>query len=77
MKSAELRKKTIDELQSILSDTHAEYFKHMLSARSNQLKETHLLSQTRRQVARVNTLLREKLHATAADTNASKADTSQ
>jgi large subunit ribosomal protein L29 len=60
MKMAELREKSVKELQSILSDANAEHFKHMLGLRSNQLKETHLVRDGRRQIARIKTVLNEK-----------------
>ena len=56
----ELREKSADELQSTLIDLRKEEFGLRMQRASGQLGQTHLLKTTKRDIARVKTVLREK-----------------
>lgn len=60
MKAAELRDKTADELADELLRLRKEQFALRMQRASEQLPQTHLLTETRRDIARVKTVLREK-----------------
>lgn len=61
MKTAELRQKTIDELkQSLVQNKREQFNLRMQKGGVGQLKQTHLMKQIKRTIARINTLLREK-----------------
>lgn len=62
-----LRKKKLEELVVAAQEATAEHFKHVLSLRAQQLKETHMVGQTRRQVARIKTVFNEKARALRAE----------
>lgn len=60
MKAAELREKSVEELnQELISQLEAQ-FKLRMQASTGQLNQTHLLKQTRRDIARIKTALSEK-----------------
>lgn len=61
MKTKELREKNVQELQTELLSLLREQFNLRMQLASGQLKQTHLLKQVRRTVARVKTLLAEKV----------------
>ena len=56
----ELRDKTADELQEELLRLRKEQFNLRMQRASEQLPQTHLITETRRDIARVKTLIREK-----------------
>ena len=60
MKAAELRDKTADELSDELLRLRKEQFSLRMQRASEQLPQSHLLTETRRDIARVKTVLREK-----------------
>ncbi len=60
MKATELREKTVEELNAELLSTLEEQFKLRMQASSGQQVQTHLFKQTRRDVARIKTILKEK-----------------
>ena len=60
MKAAELREKTLQELEEELVRLRREQFNLRMQRASEQLPQTHLLREARRNVARVKTLMREK-----------------
>lgn len=60
MRATELRDKSIDELKSELRSTLEQQFKLRMQSSSGQEVQTHLFRQTRRQVARIKTILKEK-----------------
>lgn len=60
MNAAELRDKTVPELNDELLRLRKEQFGLRMQRASEQLAQTHLLTQTRRDIARVKTLIREK-----------------
>ncbi|MBK8288008.1 MAG: 50S ribosomal protein L29 [Cellvibrionales bacterium] len=60
MKTADLRKKTGQELEKELNKQLEGQFKQKMQMATGQLTQTHLLKQARRDVARIKTLLKEK-----------------
>ncbi|WP_281647859.1 50S ribosomal protein L29 [Parendozoicomonas sp. Alg238-R29] len=60
MNAAELREKSVDELNTQLIDLLREQFNFRMQMTTGQLKQTHLLKQTRRDIARVKSVLTEK-----------------
>jgi large subunit ribosomal protein L29 len=60
MKASELREKSSDDLQALLLEKLNEQFKLRMQASTGQLAQTHLLTATRREIARIRTLLTEK-----------------
>ncbi|AWF79815.1 50S ribosomal protein L29 [Microbulbifer sp. EKSA008] len=60
MKTADLREKSVEELnQELLNQLEAQ-FKLRMQKSTGQLAQTHLLKQTRRDIARIKTVLTEK-----------------
>ena len=60
MKAAELREKSIEELNTQLIDLLRDQFNFRMQMTTGQLQQTHLLKQTRRDIARVKTAIAEK-----------------
>lgn len=60
MKASELRAMTPEELAGELTRLRREQFNLRMQRGSEHLPQTHLLRQTRRDVARVKTIMREK-----------------
>lgn len=60
MTAAELREKTAAELADELLRLRKEQFALRMQQASEQLPQTHLLGETRRDIARIKTVLREK-----------------
>ena len=60
MKASELREKSVEELNTQLVDLLKEQFNLRLRKSTGQLNQSHLLRQTRRDIARIKTLLTEK-----------------
>ena len=60
MKASELRDKNVQELNKELLRLRKEQFGLRMQRASEQLAQTHLLTQTRRDIARVKTLIQEK-----------------
>ena len=60
MKATELREKSVEDLNAELLKLLEEQFKLRMQKATGQLAQTHLLSQARRNIARVKTVLREK-----------------
>lgn len=60
MKASELREKTVEELNQELISQLESQFKLRMQASTGQLNQTHLLKQTRRDIARIKTTLRAK-----------------
>ena len=56
----ELREKAVDELREELVRLRKEQFNLRMQRASEQLPQTHLVTVTRRDIARVKTLIREK-----------------
>jgi large subunit ribosomal protein L29 len=60
MKANELREKSSEELQQVLLGLLKDQFKLRMQKATGQLSQTHLLSQVRRDIARVKTVLNVK-----------------
>ena len=60
MKTEELREKDVDELQTELVKLRKDHFNLRMQRVSEQLPQTHLIGETKRDIARVKTLIREK-----------------
>lgn len=60
MNASELKEKSVAELQSQLEELLSDQFKLRMQKATGQLGQTHLLRQTRRDIARVRTMLTQK-----------------
>ncbi|WP_339339225.1 50S ribosomal protein L29 [uncultured Oceanicoccus sp.] len=60
MKALELREKSVDELNAELIKLREDQFKLNMQNATGQLGQSHLLKQTRKDIARVKTVLSEK-----------------
>ena len=60
MKAQELRDKSAEELTTELTSLLGDHFKLRMQKATDQLGQTHLLKQARRDIARVKTVLKEK-----------------
>ncbi|WP_086933178.1 50S ribosomal protein L29 [Agarilytica rhodophyticola] len=60
MKAKELNEKSVDELNEELLNQLKEQFKFRMQKSTDQLNQTHLLKQTRRNIARIKTVLNQK-----------------
>ena len=60
MNAKELNEKSVDELNEELLKQLKEQFKLRMQKSTGQLNETHLLKQTRRNIARIKTVLGQK-----------------
>lgn len=60
MKASELKNKSVAELQSQLEELLSDQFKIRMQKGTGQLNQTHLVRETRRNIARVKTELASK-----------------
>ncbi len=60
MKASELRDKSVEELTAELMKAREEQFKLRMSKAAGQLGQTHLIKMSRREIARIKTVLTEK-----------------
>jgi large subunit ribosomal protein L29 len=60
MKAQDLREKSVDELSDELLRMRREQFSLRMQFASGQLGQTHLVTEMRKDIARVKTLLKEK-----------------
>ena len=60
MKASELRQKSTDELNAQLLKLRQDQFKLTMQKTTGQLSQSHLKRETKRSIARVKTVLREK-----------------
>ena len=60
MKASELSEKSVDELQAALGDELKQQFKLRMQLSTGQLNESHLVMQTRRNIARIKTAINSK-----------------
>lgn len=60
MKGSELRAKTVEELNAELETLLKAHFSLRMQASMQQLTKTSEIRQTRRDIARIRTILREK-----------------
>ncbi|SIN71638.1 LSU ribosomal protein L29P [Sulfurivirga caldicuralii] len=63
MDTKTLREKSVDELKGVLNDLLKEQFNLRMQHATGQLQNTAQLRKVRRDVARVKTLIREKVSA--------------
>ena len=66
VRAKDLRGNDPAELKSTVQKLGEDLFKHKLKKVTNQLENTMLIRNTRRDIARVNTVLAERLSAQAA-----------
>ncbi len=62
MKASELREKNMEELEGELLRLRKEQFHYRMQKASGQLGQTHFLTDARRDIARVKTIMQEKLN---------------
>ncbi len=60
MKANDLREKSVDELQSQLQDLYKDQFNYRMQHKTGQLGQLHLVSEVRKNIARVKTIISEK-----------------
>ncbi|TNC79581.1 MAG: 50S ribosomal protein L29 [Oleiphilus sp.] len=60
MKASELREKSVDELNQEMLGLLKEQFNLRLRKASGQLNQSHLLTQVRKDIARIKTVLTQK-----------------
>ena len=60
MKSNELREKSVDELNAALGDELKQQFKLRMQHSTGQLNESHKVKETRRNIARLKTVINQK-----------------
>jgi large subunit ribosomal protein L29 len=61
--TAELREKTVDELQTREKELHEQLFKLRFQRATGNMENPAKMSQVRREIARIKTLLNEKSRA--------------
>lgn len=60
MKASELREKSVEELQSQLQDLYKDQFNYRMQNATGQLGQVHLVSATKKDIARIKTIITEK-----------------
>ncbi len=60
MNTSELREKSVQELEEEVLKLRKEQFHHRMQKASGQLGQVHLLKETRRDIARIKTVIQEK-----------------
>jgi large subunit ribosomal protein L29 len=60
MKAAELKEKSVTELQSMLESSRRDYFKLKMRHMTGQLEKVSEMSNLRKDIARLKTVIREK-----------------
>jgi large subunit ribosomal protein L29 len=60
MKAEELREKSVEDLNSLLVELTKTEFEQKYAHKLNKLEKPHLIKNTRRDIARVKTVLAEK-----------------
>lgn len=60
MNAAELREKSVEQLNEELIVLLRDQFNYRMQKATGQLSQTHLLKQTKRDIARIKTVLNEK-----------------
>lgn len=60
MKASEIRKLSAEELAAKLGDLKKDLFNLRLQLTTNQLENTNKITEVKRDIARVNTVIREK-----------------
>lgn len=60
MKTTELKEKSEQELRDLVGQLRKELFQSKLKHYTGQLQQTNILRETRRSIARIETILRER-----------------
>jgi large subunit ribosomal protein L29 len=60
MKAAELKDKSIEELEQTLLDLTKDHFSFRMEKSTGQLNQPHLVKELKRDIARVKTVLNQK-----------------
>jgi len=60
LETKDLRSKSVVELQQVLQGLQKDQFNNFMKKNTGQLGQTHLLEETRKNIARVKTLISEK-----------------
>ena len=60
MNASELREKSVDELNQVLSEQLEQQFKLRMQKATGQLTQSHQVKEARRNIARIKTALNEK-----------------
>jgi len=60
LEAKDLREKTVGELQQVLRGLQTDQFNNFMKKNTGQLTQQHLLKDTRKNIARVKTLISEK-----------------
>ena len=60
MKASELREKSVDELQTQLQDLYKDQFNYRMQNATGQLGQVHLVSEVKKDIARIKTIITEK-----------------
>ena len=66
MQANDLRNKSVEELKTELSDLQREQFNLRFQLKTGRLQQTDNVRQVRRNIARINTILSEKLNSESA-----------
>lgn len=61
MKATDLRQKSVDELKKELVDLLKQQFNLRMKKATGQLTQTHLIGQVRKNIARVKTVIAQKM----------------
>ncbi|MGN0915780.1 MAG: 50S ribosomal protein L29 [Succinivibrio sp.] len=65
MQANDLRNKSVEELKAELSNLQREQFNLRFSLKAGQLQQTDNVRKVRRDIARINTIISEKLNSEA------------
>ena len=60
MKAKDLRERTTEDLTTLKASIEKDLFSYRMKNWTDQLEDTSLLSKTRREIARIDTILRER-----------------
>ena len=60
MKAADLRDKSVDDLRSLATEKREELFRLRMQLYTNQLDKPHRIRETRRDIARIETLISQR-----------------
>ena len=66
MQANDLRNKSVEDLKTELSNLQREQFNLRFQLKTGQLQQTDNVRKVRRDIARINTILSEKLHSESA-----------
>ena len=66
MQANDLRNKSVEDLKTVLSNLQREQFNLRFQLKTGQLQQTDNVRKVRRDIARINTILSEKLNSESA-----------